>query len=110
VLAVLVHTIVFIEMNTTAAAIVEWVTQDVARMNVIDEDLLRAHIIQADDPEAVLRAFPALLINASHRVIWEIEYAVRDTYLGTGYNLHDRVLRLRRVPLELPMKLGGRKN
>ena len=102
-------------MSRDAANIIAWVSQDNFSGVIVDDDVLRFHVLMSDDPRATLAAVPQLLVNSPNRVIWDIEYAVRETHFGTGFNLMVQVERLRRLamgpvePEEPASKVGARK-
>lgn len=83
-------------MSLDAANIIEWVSRDVDRGVIVDDDILRFHVLFSDDPVATINAFPMLLTGVSDRVTNEIEDALHATVLGTGLNLMDQVRSLRR--------------
>ena len=83
-------------MSRDAANIIAWVSQDVARGVIVDDDVLRHHVLFSNDPVATINAFPRLLVGCSDHVTHEIEDALHETVLGAGLNLMDRVLFLRR--------------
>ena len=83
-------------MSLDAANIIEWVSRDVDRGVIVDDDILRFHVLFSDDPVATINAFPMLLTGVYDRVTNEIEDALHATVLGAGLNLMDQVRSLRR--------------